>query len=330
MNLSSESMSLIEYLGLDPSSVVRVIGESDWDPLEKMYLFSGKGPRSSSTHLGNYLNYKILEWVSKRRSLPVVFQISNDQKRFDPFIPMETARGYANDVKTVLETIPWETEFVLFENLDPGNYFLLKNYSDFLSSRVKLSRISKLLGDLTLFQGSYLTMQLAPLIHFGNGVFRGHRPLLIVASDQVGYFLIFRDICRKLGLKRPLIIEISPLKDVLLKNKMSSESPRYAIEFSEGGLGEIVKSLSDPSGERDFCVHLSDSFLPYLEVDRASRLRRLKSRYLERGESLVFKSQLTSFFRELLNSTYPLKFNKLFNLDLKETIPESNYVKGLY
>ena len=306
----------IKLLGIHSGNIKRVIGVEDALLDEKIFIFTGKGPRSTDYHLGNYLCHRIIYHVSKKLNCPVLFQISNDEKRFESNITLETARNLAIHVKERLEYLHWGSNLILFENLDPLNYLPLKMYSDMISYHIKIDKISKMFGSTNWFNGGYAMMQLAPLVYFGGTKFADHRPVVITGGDQVGYFLLFRDLCNKLNIKAPIIVELNPLKDTLLVEKMSSSHNKTAINFTIDGISKIMQSISDPTGHNDFGCHLVDLFLPYLEPTIQKRLTDARSDYTITGNSKSFKSVVRECLSTLLIDSVKIPMYTLFSKDI--------------
>lgn len=325
-------MSIISRLNIPLSHVHRVIGESDYDSTEKIYIFTGKGPRGDDDyHLGNLLCHLVINKVSSILDCPIVFQVSTDEKRL-PQVKITEARYKADLVKSKLQRLDWGGRLILFQNLNPLNYLPLKFHADQISKHVKVETLSKILGPINWFTGDYAMMQLAPLLHFGSHEFKEYRPLVITGGDQVGYFLLFRDICSRIGLKPPIIIELNPLKNILLTEKMSSSAPKYHVVFSKEGLNKIRQSHSDPLGEKDFCIHLMSLFKPYLQASLSEKVDSLITSYLNHKSSKQFKESVVEFFNQLLDNRYPLELKTLLSkdIDIFQQLVElqKNYVKS--
>ena len=308
-------MTLLEDLGIE-KNVSRIIGASDYKKSQKVYIFTGKGPRSKNYHLGNLLCHLIVSKASLKMNCPVLFQISNDEKSFEANNSLEQAKELATMVKSKIENIFWPNNIILFENLNPLNYLLLKMYGDKIAFQIKINKISSVFGNVSLFNGMYSMMQLAPIVHFNKFNFKDYRPIIITESGEVGYFLLFRDFCRKLKIKEPIIIEIEPLKDIFLKDKMSSNNPMHCVDFSEEGLKKILKSISDPSGEKDFCIHLINFFIPFLENPIKQNLESIVQNYKNSKNSLIFKNEVITQFSSLLKIKNTLNFYYFLNKDI--------------
>ena len=232
--------------GLDP---LRIISDRPPDQIQDYYLFTGVGLRASRTHLGHHILWSNLARLGRGKVL--LFQISNDQKRYVAGHDLKTMRSLTKSFKDQLALYPWDRIHLIDNLRDQG---FLKPVRDYINSLIPLHLVSSTMGrNLDLYRASYIGNQLAPILLM-SWIHPGWTPVIITAQDQEPFFHIMRDLAFRLGCIKPVVILLNPLKDLMMGGKMSSSNPKTLVPLDH--LGLIRKAKTGPGKDHDFCYHL--------------------------------------------------------------------------
>jgi len=224
------------------------------DPLTtKYYLFTGVGVRSSTFHLGHHCLLRILAALS-REGIPLLYQIANDEKKF--LTPPPKTDGdmlqLTAPLRQMLSRHQWGSQFTLVDNILDRQ--LLRPLAQKINSTIPIKKLVDLFGEeLDAHRAGYVGYQLAPMV-LRHLMYPDHTPVVITAADQLPFFLTMRDLAHRVGIPKPQIILIHPLKDMMMMDKMSSTHPGKMIPLSD--VSKIKKAISGTSKATDFCDHL--------------------------------------------------------------------------
>lgn len=212
------------------------------NPNEKVYLYTGRGPSSTSLHLGHLLPFTLTLELQRLFDCPVVIQITDDEKYLKN-----------QDGKSLDEISDYGRENIkdiMTIGFDPKNTFVFTNrqYINFLYPNILKIQKSILTRRLFKFFGStdndsigkvnFPTIQMAPCCPssfptFLNPIFKW-RCLIPCALDQDPYFRLFRDIASSIKEKKPALIYSKFLPSLLgRKEKMSSSVDKSAIFLND-------------------------------------------------------------------------------------------------
>lgn len=219
--------------------------------------------------------------VGKNKNLPIIFQISNDEKREENnrYLKLLEVQENTKEILRKLGYIDFDLKNLkVFTNLDPVNYLVLRNISDYILTKIKLKTVSSIFGNISLQNASYMGVQMAPVFIFNN-LYDG-RAIVITASDQKGCFFLLRDVCKKLNQLAPIVVFLKPLKDVLLKQKMSASNFKKSIDLDTL---DFSKAISGLNTNNDFCKNLIDFFDLKIEIPSSTKTLKenLKKLFLE-------------------------------------------------
>ncbi|KAL5103455.1 Tryptophan--tRNA ligase cytoplasmic [Taenia crassiceps] len=236
------------------------------------YLYTGRGPSSSSLHVGHLIPFIITKWIQDVFNVPLVIQLSDDEKFLWKDIAMDEiiklARENAKDIIAV--------------GFDPKNTFIFNNLTymgqcpEFYRTVVSIQRMVTFNQARGIFgftdndcigKIAFPAVQAAPCfssafphIFSRNGVggIRGSECnakaatmaptpvgcLIPCAIDQDPYFRMTRDVAPRLGLPKPALL-LSTFFPALQGSvtKMSASDPNSAI-FLTDTPGQIKKKIN--------------------------------------------------------------------------------------
>eukprot|EP01062_Namystynia_karyoxenos_P035772 TRINITY_DN26121_c0_g1_i3.p1 TRINITY_DN26121_c0_g1~~TRINITY_DN26121_c0_g1_i3.p1 ORF type:complete len:450 (+),score=137.17 TRINITY_DN26121_c0_g1_i3:90-1352(+) len=199
------------------------------------YLYTGRGPSDSAMHLGHALPFLLTRWLQRRFGVPLVIQITDDEKFLFRDIEMSRLRRMAiENIKDILSFGFDPEQTFVFMNLD----YVKRLYPNALSIQrhVTFSQVRGVFGfdeSSNIGKVAFPAMQAAPCISSTFPVVlpvkSKMRCLIPCAIDQDPFFRVTRDVCPKLKCPKPSLIYtkfLPPLTGVA--GKMSSSAPGHA------------------------------------------------------------------------------------------------------
>lgn len=227
---------------------------------EKVYLYTGRGPSSGSLHLGHLIPFMFSKYLQDAFDLPLVIQITDDEKFFCKNMSLEEASNMAiENIKDILSIgFDVKNTFIFCDTQYIGSMY--PNICK-IQKLININQIQKIFGfglDDNIGKYSYVATQIAPsfsssfpLILNNNNIDikndnnkkiekcknmkdkeEGILCLIPCAIDQDPFFRLTRDLAPRLGYKKPSIIHSKFFPSLLGPNdsgKMSSSEPNSAI-----------------------------------------------------------------------------------------------------
>ncbi|KAL5966632.1 Tryptophan--tRNA ligase cytoplasmic, partial [Taenia solium] len=226
------------------------------------YLYTGRGPSSSSLHVGHLIPFILTKWIQDVFNVPLVIQLTDDEKFLWKNIPMDEiiklARENAKDIIAV--------------GFDPGKTFIFNNLTymgqcpEFYRTVVSIQRMVTFNQARGIFgftdndcigKIAFPAVQAAPCFssafpHIFSrnsiGEVKGSKSdakkataaqtsvgcLIPCAIDQDPYFRMTRDVAPRLGLPKPALL-LSTFFPALQGSvtKMSASDPNSAIFLTD-------------------------------------------------------------------------------------------------
>ena len=236
-------------------SVLRVVSDIPLEEVSDFYLFTGIGLRSTLVHLGHHLTWSTIARVGSQCT--TVFQISNDQKRLLAGQRTQDMRDLTHRFKEHIRTYHWGRIYIIDNILDQP---MLKPMRDYINSLIPLHTVVSAMGKgLDLYRASYIGNQLAPILLM-SWLYPDLTPVIVTAQDQEPFFHIMRDLASRIGCRKPIMVILDPLKDLMMTHKMSSSSPSGLVPMTN--LQGIMRAKSGPGPDHDFCYHLLSRLKP--------------------------------------------------------------------
>ncbi|KAG6463160.1 hypothetical protein O3G_MSEX013709 [Manduca sexta] len=209
---------------------------------KKFYLYTGRGPSSESMHIGHMIPFMFTKWLQDVFNVPLVIQLTDDEKALWKDIKIEDARQMAyNNAKDIIAV-----------GFDPKNTFIF-NDLDFIGQcpafYQNMLRIQKcvtynqvkgifgfgdsdVIGKITFpsIEAAPAFSTTFPFIFDGKVV-----PCLVpCAIDQDPYFRMTRDVAARLKMPKPALIHSTFLPALQgAQHKMSASDPNASIFLND-------------------------------------------------------------------------------------------------
>ncbi|KTW28137.1 tryptophan-tRNA ligase [Pneumocystis carinii B80] len=178
------------------------------------YIYTGRGPSSSSMHLGHMIPFLFCKWLQSVFDVPVVIQLTDDEKYlFKKELKLEDIREFARkNAKDIIACgfDPEKTLIFLDTEFVSGSFY--ENVVK-VSKYITYSKCKATFGfkeEDSIGKYHFVSVQAAPSFSssfpsiFGN---RTDIPCLIpMAIDQDPYFRLTRDVAEKIGYLKPSLI----------------------------------------------------------------------------------------------------------------------------
>ncbi|KAG2184413.1 hypothetical protein INT43_000322 [Umbelopsis isabellina] len=277
-----------------------------YEQKKPFFLYTGRGPSSSSMHLGHLVPFVFCQWLQEVFDVPLVIQLTDDEKYlFKPTLTVDDCRKFARD----------NAKDIIACGFNPEKTFIFNDFDfvggEFYHNVVKISRCITANQSRSTFGfvdtdciGKYhfVSVQAAP--SFSNSfpqIFgtKSDIPCLIpCAIDQDPYFRLTRDVAQKLKYPKPSLIhakffpalqgsqtkmsasvDSSAVFMVDTPNKIKNKINRYA--FSGGGA--TVEEHKANGGDPD--VDVAYQYLSFF-LDDDEELKRVYDAY-KSGEMMT-------------------------------------------
>ncbi|CAH1765465.1 15001_t:CDS:10, partial [Entrophospora sp. SA101] len=185
-----------------------------YEKKKPFFLYTGRGPSSTSMHLGHMVPFIFCQWLQEVFDVPIVIQLTDDEKfLFKPDLTLEKANQFARENAKDIIACGFKLEKTyIFSNLDSVSKAFYHNIVR-ISKCITTSQSKSTFG----FNDSdcigkihFVAVQAAPSFSntfpqiFGT---KSDIPCLIpCAIDQDPYFRLTRDVAHKLKYPKPSLI----------------------------------------------------------------------------------------------------------------------------
>lgn len=220
----------------------RGINEIDFNNLNKYFLYTGRGPSTSSFHLGHLIGLKLTLSLYQKyfSSNKIFFMLSDDEKIFRDNI----------DDKIMKKNI--ETTILMLNKIgfNISNTFIKKNsiglnekeYSILIKLMNTLSfhQLKNIYGDKNnIGDYFYFFIQMIPCF-----LYPSKTCIVVAGEDQDTYFRVARDLARKCKFKPPIILYHKTVFGLDGTEKMSSSIPSTIPIFIDDTPKQIMKKIN--------------------------------------------------------------------------------------
>lgn len=261
-----------------------------------VYIYTGRGPSSTSLHLGHYVQFEFTAWLQRAFKCKVLIQITNDEKIFHKQLTLDqtTAMADQNIYDIIACGFDRESTYI-FKNTDAVGQMYPMVLD--IQRRLPINQIKGAFGfgdSDSVGKYAFVTMQMAPSFSktFGKLFNRNENAMCLIpcAIDQDPFFRLTRDVARPMGLPKPAIIHSKFLPSLTsIGGKMSASEAVSAIYMSDfsrqvekkiraavsgGGATLELHRLHGGDPERDTSIQ----YLRYLEPDD-DNLARLETQF---------------------------------------------------
>lgn len=206
------------------------------------YLYTGRGPSSSSMHLGHLIPFILCKWLQDVFSVPIVIQLTDDEKCLWKDIKLEEANKMAYENAKDIIAIGFDVnKTFIFADLD-----YIGQCPEFYRNMIRIQKCVTFnqvkgifgFGDSDVIgKICFPAVQAAPALSTSfPQIFKDKKiPCLIpCAIDQDPYFRMMRDVAPRLGFQKPALLH-SVFFPALqgAKTKMSASDPNSTILLTD-------------------------------------------------------------------------------------------------
>ncbi|KRT81119.1 tRNA synthetase [Oryctes borbonicus] len=206
------------------------------------YLYTGRGPSSSSMHLGHLIPFIFCKWLQDVFNIPLVIQMTDDEKTLWKDLKVEEAQ------KLTIENV----KDIIAIGFDVNKTFIFSNFDymgqapEFYRNVVRIQKcvtFNQVKGIFGFTDGdvigkiSFPAIQAAPCFSttfphiFGN---KKLHCLIPCAIDQDPYFRMTRDVAPRLGFMKPALIHSTFFPALQgARTKMSASDPNSTIYLTD-------------------------------------------------------------------------------------------------
>jgi tryptophanyl-tRNA synthetase len=216
------------------------------------FLYTGRGPSSSSMHLGHMVPFVFCKWLQDVFHVPLVIQLTDDEKYlFKHDLTMDQCRGFARE----------NAKDIIAVGFDPARTFIFSNLDHvggaFYQNVIKVSRCITTSASKATFGFNdsdcvgklfFVSVQATPC--FSNSfphIFGDKKdiPCLIpCAIDQDPYFRLTRDVAHKLKYPKPALIHAKFFPALQGPHSKMSASVDTSAIFMSDTMNQIKKKIN--------------------------------------------------------------------------------------
>ncbi|KAF2072574.1 hypothetical protein CYY_006123 [Polysphondylium violaceum] len=288
---------------------------------KQWFLYTGRGPSSGSLHFGHLLPFIFTKNLQDAFNVPLVIQMTNDEKFLWKGITLDEAREYTfNNVKDIIALGFDIQKTFIFSNLDYIQYLYPNALK--ISKCITLNQIKGIFGfgdsdpcgkyNFPPVQAAPSFPDSFPHIFPPGSDYKNIRCLIPCAIDQDPYFRMTRDVAPKIGFQKPSLIHSKFFPALQGHNtKMSASDVNSAVylsdtpdivkdkikkfAFSGGG---ATKEEQEKNGA-NLAVDVSYEYLTFLLEDDA-KLKEIADAY---GSGKMMTSQVKNILIDIMIST---------------------------
>ncbi|XP_017771244.1 PREDICTED: tryptophan--tRNA ligase, cytoplasmic [Nicrophorus vespilloides] len=206
------------------------------------YLYTGRGPSSSSMHVGHLIPFIFCKWLQEVFDVPLVIQLTDDEKTLWKDIKLEDARKMAYENAKDIIAIGFDVKKTfIFSDLE-----YIGERPEFYRNMIRIQKCVTFnqvkgifgFGDSDVIgKIAFPAVQATPCLSTSfPDIFKDKKiPCLIpCAIDQDPYFRMTRDVAPRLGFKKPALLHsifFPALQGA--KTKMSASDPNSTIYLTD-------------------------------------------------------------------------------------------------
>ncbi|KAI5936932.1 Tryptophan--tRNA ligase, cytoplasmic [Manis javanica] len=207
------------------------------------YLYTGRGPSSEAMHVGHLIPFIFTKWLQDVFNVPLVIQMTDDEKYLWKDLTLEQAYGYAvENAKDIIACGFDINKTFIFSDLDymgmsPGFY---KNVVK-IQKHVTFNQVKGIFGfsdSDCIGKISFPAIQAAPSFSTSfPQIFQDRTDvqcLIPCAIDQDPYFRMTRDVAPRIGYPKPALLHSTFFPALQgAQTKMSASDPNSSIFLTD-------------------------------------------------------------------------------------------------
>lgn len=214
----------------------------DFNNLNKYYLYTGRGPSTSSFHLGHLIGLKITLSLYKQyfNNKKIFFMLSDDEKIFrDNIKQLEMNKNVKNTV-SILNQIGFNNTNTNIKINSTGLNETEYNILIKLMNSITFNQLQNIYGEKNnIGDYFYYFVQMIPCF-----IYPSKTCVVIAGKDQDTYFRIARDLSRKCKFNPPIILYHDTVMGLDGTNKMSSSLPSTIPIYINDTVKQITKKIN--------------------------------------------------------------------------------------
>ncbi|KAI5186897.1 tryptophanyl-tRNA synthetase [Nematocida homosporus] len=224
---------------------------------EEIYLYTGRGPSSTSMHLGHAVPFLLCKYLQDKFGCNLVIQMTDDEKYIWKDITLEESVRYGRENAKDIAAFGFDPKKTfIFSNVNYAHRFVANTLK--IEKSIMLKDFIKVFGftdSVKVGQVCFPSKQMAPCYpsSFPELLNKNARCLIPCSIDQDPYFRLARDIANKLNAVKPATVYTYFLPALQgMGTKMSASSTSSSIYLNDTP-AEIKKKINKHafSGGRD-------------------------------------------------------------------------------
>ncbi|CAH1163499.1 unnamed protein product [Phaedon cochleariae] len=181
---------------------------------KQFYLYTGRGPSSTSMHLGHLIPFQLCKWLQDVFDVPLVIQLTDDEKTLWKDISLEEAHKMAYENAKDIIAIGFDVKKTfIFSDFD-----YIGQCPEFYRNMVRIQKcvtfnqVKGIFGfdDSTVIgKIAFPAVQATPALSTSfPEIFNGRKLQCLIpcAIDQDPYFRMTRDVCPRIGFSKPALL----------------------------------------------------------------------------------------------------------------------------
>lgn len=203
-----------------------------------IYLYTGRGPSSTSMHLGHAVPFLLCKYLQDKFNCTIVIQITDDEKYIWKNITLEESIKYGRENSKDIIAFGFNPEKTfIFSNTKYAHNFIENTLK--IEKNLTLTKFQKVFGfnrDSKIGQISFPSRQMSPCYpsSFPKILSKDAMCLIPCSIDQDPYFRLARDIAGKLDSMKPSTVYTYFLPALQgSSTKMSASSSHSSIYLND-------------------------------------------------------------------------------------------------
>jgi len=217
---------------------------------EKFFLYTGRGPSSEAMHLGHLIPFMFTKWLQDTFNVPLVIQLTDDEKFFFKDLTMEDARRLAIENARDIIALGFDVKktFIFADLTFMGECPAFYQNVVRVQKCVTYNQVKGIFGfddSCPIGKIAFPAVQAAPSFPSSFPFIFGDKkkvPCLIpCAIDQDPYFRMTRDVAPRLGYLKPALLHSTFFPALQgAQTKMSASDANSSIFLTDSP--KLIKS----------------------------------------------------------------------------------------
>ena len=233
----------------------------------RVYIFTGRGA-SGPMHIGHLVPLLLAKWMQRKRSLPLIFQISDDEKfALRTKLTLEQVRVFARDNALDFLALGFDEERtkIVWDTMVASWLYPLALKVARHIKIADLKTVVKIDDSWNVGIAFYIAVQALPAVMYELEVTYPVRAVVPMAVDQDPILRVAQMFAERLRLTKPALIHSRFILGLNGEPKMGTSNPKSAIFLTDSPDEVREKILSSVCGPPEVCP--SVQYLKVFEED---------------------------------------------------------------